>query len=54
MKFQKVAIPDLTAALQERGFSYLKRDGRGRLRYAGKLCLKAKNYPCELTISPAN
>ena len=53
MKFQKVAIPDLTAALQERGFSYLKRDGRGRLRYAGKLCLKAKNYPCELTISPA-
>lgn len=53
MKFQKVATPDLTAALHERGFSYLKRDGFGRLRYAGELRLKAKNYPCELAIWPA-
>lgn len=53
MKFQKVAIPDLTAALQKRGFAYLKRDGSGRLRYAGELRLKAKNYPCELAIPPA-
>ena len=53
MKFQKVAIPDLTAALQKRGFSYLRRDGGGWLRYAGELRLKAKNYPCELAIPPA-
>lgn len=53
MKFQKVAIPDLTCALQSRSFSYLKRDGRGWLRYAGELRLKAKNYPCELAIPPA-
>lgn len=53
MKFQHVAIPDLTAALHERGFSYLRRDGRGRLRYAGELRLKEKNYPCELAILPS-
>lgn len=53
MKFEKVPIPDLTAALHQRGFSYLKRDGRGWMRFAGQLCLTAKNYPCELAISPA-
>lgn len=53
MKFEKVAIPDLTAALHQRGFSYLKRDGRGWMRFAGQLRLKAKNYPCELAVSPA-
>lgn len=53
MKFEKVPIPDLTAALHQRGFSYLKRDGRGWMRFAGQLCLKAKNYPCELAVSPA-
>lgn len=52
MKFEKVAIPDLTAALHQRGFSYLRRDGRGWMRFAGELRLKAKNYPCELAISP--
>ena len=50
MRFQKVAIPDLTAALHKRGFSYLKRDERARLRYAGELRLKEKNYPCEVAI----
>lgn len=53
MKFEKVAIPDLTAALHQRGFSYLKRDRRGWMRFAGELRLKAKNYPCELAVSPA-
>jgi hypothetical protein len=53
MKFEKVAIPDLTAALHQRGFSYLKRDGRGWMRFAGELHLKARNYTCELAISPA-
>ncbi|MDZ4193629.1 MAG: ThiF family adenylyltransferase [Pseudomonas sp.] len=53
MKFEKVAIPDLTAALHQRGFSYLKRDGRGWMRFVGELRLKAKNYPCELAVSPA-
>ena len=52
MKFTKVAIPDLTAALHQRGFSYIKRDGRGWMRFAGELRLKAKNYPCELAVSP--
>ena len=52
MKFAKVAIPDLTAALHQRGFSYLKRDERGWMRFAGELRLKAKNYPCELAVSP--
>ena len=52
MKFAKVAIPDLTAALHQRGFSYLKRDELGWMRFAGELRLKAKNYPCELAISP--
>jgi molybdopterin/thiamine biosynthesis adenylyltransferase len=53
MRFEKVPIPDLTAALHKRGFSYLKRDERGRLRYSGELRLKAKNYPCEVTIPAA-
>ena len=52
MKFAKVAIPDLTAALHQRGFSYLKRDERGWMRFAGELRLKAKSYPCELAVSP--
>lgn len=52
MKFAKIAIPDLTAALHQRGFSYMKRDGRGWMRFAGELRLKAKNYPCELAVSP--
>ncbi|MFP8780196.1 ThiF family adenylyltransferase [Hydrogenophaga sp. RWCD_12] len=53
MKFEKVAIPDLTAALHQRGFSYLKRDELGWMRFVGELRLKAKNYPCELAVSPA-
>jgi len=53
MKFEKVAIPDLTAALHQRGFSYLKRDGRGWMMFTGQLRLKANNYPCELAVSPA-
>jgi len=52
MKFAKVAIPDLTVALHQRGFSYLRRDERGWMRFAGELRLKAKNYPCELAVSP--
>lgn len=52
MKFAQVAIPDLTAALHQRGFSYMKRDGCGWMRFAGELRLKAKNYPCELAVSP--
>lgn len=52
MKFAKVAIPDLTAALHQRGFSYLRRDGLGWMRFAGELRLKAKNYPCEIAVSP--
>lgn len=53
MKFEKVEIPDLTAALHQRGFSYLRRDDRGWMKFAGELRLKTKNYPCELAISPA-
>ena len=52
MKFAKIAIPDLTSALHQRGFSYLKRDGLNWMRFAGELRLKAKNYPCELAVSP--
>lgn len=52
MKFAQVAIPDLTAALHRRGFSYMKRDERGWMRFAGDLRLKVKNYPCELAVSP--
>lgn len=52
MKFEKVAIPDLTAALHQRGFSYLKRDERGWMRFSGELRLMAKSYPCELAVSP--
>lgn len=43
MKFAKVAIPDLTAALHQRGF-FARRDGLGWMRFAGELRLKAKNY----------
>lgn len=52
MKFEKVAIPDLTAALHERGFSYVSRGWNGWLMYRGQLRLKAQNYPCEIAISP--
>ena len=52
MKFAKVAIPDLTAALHHRGFSYLRRSEDGWMRFVGELRLKAKNYPCELAVSP--
>jgi len=52
MKFKKVAIPDLTAALHERGFSYVSRGWNGWLMYRGKLRLRAKSYPCEIAISP--
>ena len=53
MKFEKVAIPELTAALHQRGFSYLTRDGHGWMKFAGELRLKANDYPCELAVSPA-
>ena len=53
MKFEKVAIPELTAALHQRGFSYLKRDGHGWMRFGGELRLTAKNYACELAVSPS-
>ncbi len=52
MKFTKVLIPDLTAALHQRGFSYLKRDELGWMRYTGELHLEKKSYPCELAVSP--
>lgn len=51
MKFAKIAIPDLTAALHQRGFSYIGRGWNGWMMYAGELRLKAKNYPCEIAIS---
>ena len=43
MKFEKVAIPELTAALHQRGFSYLTRDGHGWMKFAGELRLKAND-----------
>lgn len=52
MKFAKIAIPDLTTALHQRGFSYSKRDGGGWMRFVGELRLRAKNYSCELAVSP--
>lgn len=52
MKFAKVAIPDLTAALHERGFAYVGRGWNGWLMYTGELRLKAQSYPCEIAISP--
>lgn len=53
MKFEKISIPDLTAALHQRGFSYLRRDGNGWMRFSGELRLKSNNYLCELAVSPA-
>lgn len=52
MKFAKVAIPDLTAALHKRGFSYVGRGWSGWMIYTGELRLKAHCYPCEIAISP--
>lgn len=51
MKFAKVAIPDLTAALHKRGFSYVGRGWSGWMMYTGVLRLKAQSYPCEIAIS---
>jgi molybdopterin/thiamine biosynthesis adenylyltransferase len=52
MKFEKVAIPDLTAALHERGYAYVGRGWNGWLMYTGELRLKAQSYPCKIAISP--
>lgn len=52
MKFAKVAIPELTAALHERGFAYVGRGWNGWLMYTGELRLKPQSYPCEIAISP--
>lgn len=53
MKFAKVAIPDLTAALHKRGFSYVGRGWNSWMIYTGELRLKAQSYPCEIAVSPA-
>ncbi|QKH35369.1 ThiF family adenylyltransferase [Achromobacter pestifer] len=53
MKFAKVAIPDLTAALQQRGFSYVGRGWKGWLMFTGELRLKSQRYPCEIAVSSA-
>lgn len=52
MKFEKVAIPDLTAALHQRGFSYVGRGWRGWMKFTGELRLKSQSYPCEIAVSP--
>jgi molybdopterin/thiamine biosynthesis adenylyltransferase len=52
MKFEKVAIPDLTAALHQRGFSYMGRGVLGWMKYSGALKLKLQSYPCEIAVSP--
>ncbi|QKM57818.1 ThiF family adenylyltransferase [Burkholderia glumae] len=52
MKFTTVAIPDLTAALQQRGFSYVGRGWNHWMMFAGELRLKARGYPCEIAVSP--
>ena len=51
MKFAKVAIPELTAALQQRGFSYVGRGWNGWMMFTGQLRLKAQSYPCEIAVS---
>jgi len=52
MKFEKVAIPDLTAALHQRGFSYLGRGWHNWMMFTGELKLQAQSYPCEIAVSP--
>jgi molybdopterin/thiamine biosynthesis adenylyltransferase len=52
MKFEKVAIPDLTAALHQRGFSYIGRGWNGWMMFAGELRLRARSYACEIAVSP--
>lgn len=51
MKFEKVAVPDLTAALHQRGFSYVGRGWNGWMMFSGELRLKAQSYPCEIAVS---
>lgn len=53
MKFAKVAIPDLTAALHQRGFSYVGRGWHNWMMFTGELKLHKQAYPCELAVSPA-
>lgn len=52
MKFAPVTIPDLTAALHERGFSYVGRKLNGWMMFTGDLRLKTKSYSCEIAVSP--
>lgn len=51
MKFEKVAIPDLTAALHQRGFSYVGPGRNGWMMFSGHLKLTAQSYPCEIAVS---
>ncbi|MDO8653093.1 MAG: ThiF family adenylyltransferase [Undibacterium sp.] len=51
MKFEKVAIPDLTAALHQRGFSYVGRGWHNWMMFTGALKLQTQSYPCEIAIS---
>ncbi len=52
MRFAKVAIPDVTAALYQRGFSYVGRGWNGWMMFTGELRLKLQSYPCEIAVSP--
>ena len=53
MKFTKVEIPDLIAALHHRGFTYVGPGGNGWMKFTGELKLKAQSYACELAVSPS-
>lgn len=51
MKFAKVPLPELTAALQQRGFSYVGRGWNGWMEFTGELRLKAQSYRCKIAVT---
>lgn len=53
MKFTSVEIPDLVAALHQRGFTYIGPGWRGWMKFIGELRLKRQNHACELAVSPS-
>ena len=52
MKFTRVEIPDLVAALHQRGFAYIGPGWRGWMKFSGELKLKSQSHACELADSP--
>jgi len=52
MKFARVEIPDLVAALHQRGFTYIGPGWRGWMKFTGELKLKSQSHACELAVSP--